>query len=283
MKIAIASGKGGTGKTTVAVNLAYFKGIDLLDLDVEEPNDYIFFTDSELESEVKPENAGEPVYRLVPQVIEDKCTYCGVCKDVCEFNAIIVTEDSVLIFPQLCHSCGACSYFCPEEAIIEVKREIGRIVKLKGEAKGRSIDLTYGSLTIGEASPVPLIKEVKKRANRDAILDCPPGTSCSMVEGVIDSDFVILVAEPTPFGYHNMNISIEVLTNLDKKFGIVLNKYEEDWSYREVEKLCIEKNIPVLGKIPFSRDIATKYSRGELLYEYGEVFDDIYSNVMSYA
>jgi MinD superfamily P-loop ATPase len=272
MRIAVASGKGGTGKTTVAVNIAFIENISILDLDVEEPNDYIFLKNIETDYEDK-------VYRPVPHVLKEKCTACGKCREVCEFNAIIALKDSVVVFPEICHSCGACSYFCPENAIEEAKRKIGRIVSVHGSGNSEPIHLVYGELVVGEASPVPLIQEVKKRVGKDAILDCPPGTSCPMVEGISGSDFVILVTEPTPFGFHDLKLAVNVVDKLGIDYGVVINKYEG--TFNEVERFCEKQDIELLGKIPFSVEIAEKYSRGEILHEYRDNFKKIYDNVMS--
>ncbi len=261
MRIAVASGKGGTGKTTLAVNLAYFNRIDLFDLDVEEPNDHIF---------IKGESREEIVCRKVPKVDESKCDYCGTCRDVCEYNAIIVLKDRIYTFPELCHSCGACSYFCPREAIEEVDRPVGKIVEVYSEIK-----LTYGVLNVGEARPIPVIREIKKRIGRNAIIDCPPGTSCPMVESVRDVDFCILVCEPTPFSYHDLKIAMEVLDKLEIKYGVVINKY--GLPFKMEEKI----SAPILGKIPFSKEIAERYSKGELLHNYADLFRQIYEEVVS--
>ena len=261
MRIAIASGKGGTGKTTLAVNLAYFNDIDLFDLDVEEPNCHIF---------IRGESEEITVYRKVPSVDESKCDYCGVCRDVCEYSAIVVLKDKIYVFKELCHSCGACSYFCPREAIEEVDKPIGKIVSIKSD-----INLTYGILEVGEASPVPLIRKVKKRIGNEAVIDCPPGNSCPMVESVRDSDFCILVCEPTPFSYHDLKLAMDTVRKLDIKFGVVINKYGLPFNIED------KLDCPILGKIPFEKEIAENYSKGKILYKYKDVFIDIYERVIS--
>jgi len=262
MRIAVASGKGGTGKTTVAVNLAYFNGLDLFDLDVEEPNGHIF---------IKGERNEEIVYRKIPKIDEPKCDFCGTCKEVCEYHAIVVLKDKIYTFPELCHSCGACSYFCPNEAIIEVDKPIGKII----EVKSSKIKLTYGILNVGEASPVPLIREVKRRIKKNAIIDCPPGTSCPMVESVRDVDVCILVCEPTPFSLHDLKLAMDVLDKLEIKYCVVINKY--GLPYNIEDKISAD----IIGKIPFSRDIAQKYSKGELLFNYKDLFIEIYERVVA--
>jgi len=259
MRIAIASGKGGTGKTTLAVNLAYFNRLSLFDLDVEEPNDHIF---------IKGERLEEVVTRKVPRILEEKCDFCGKCRDVCEYSAIVVLKDRVYTFPELCHSCGACSYFCPRGAIEEVDREIGKIITVRGE-----IELTYGILEVGEASPIPLIRAVKRRIGDEAVIDCPPGTSCPMVESVRDSDVCVLVCEPTPFSLHDLRLSIDVVRKLGLRYCIVINKYGLPY---DVESKI---DAPVVGKIPFKREIAEKYSKGELLFEYEHIFCEIYDRI----
>ncbi len=259
MRIAVASGKGGTGKTTVAVNLAYFNGLNLFDLDVEEPNDHIF---------IKGESREEQVTRKVPKIVEERCDFCGKCRDVCEYSAIVVLKDKIYTFPELCHSCGACSYFCPRGAIEEVDKVIGKIVSVEGD-----IRLVYGVLEVGEASPVPLIRAVKRRMGKDAVIDCPPGTSCPMVESVRDSDVCVLVCEPTPFSLHDLKLSMDVLKKLGISFCVVINKY--GLPYDVEDKI----DAPIVGKIPFSKDIAERYSRGELLFEYESIFGEIYDRV----
>ncbi|WP_245526146.1 nucleotide-binding protein [Archaeoglobus profundus] len=256
VKIAIASGKGGTGKTTLAVNLAYFNGVDLFDLDVEEPNCHLF---------IKGEKREEIVCRKVPSIDESRCDYCGICRDVCEFHAIVVLKDKIYVMPELCHSCGACSYFCSKRAIEEVEIPIGKIVEVNSKIK-----LTYGILNVGETTPVPIIKQVKKKIKGDAIIDCPPGTSCPMVESVRDADYCILVCEPTPFSLHDLKLAMSVLDKLEVSYGVVINKHGLPFNIED------KIDADIIGRIPFSKRIAESYSRGELLHDYADLFREIY-------
>ena len=254
MIISIASGKGGTGKTLVATSLALsLKDADrvqLLDCDVEEPNSHVF---------LKPEITGsKAVSILVPRVDEDKCTYCGMCAEVCAYNAIAVLGNHVLTFAQLCHGCGACSYLCPEKAISEESREIGAVEW--GHSNG--VGFVHGKLTVGEAMAPPIIRKVKEYADNDGdvIIDIPPGTSCPVVEAIKGSDFCLLVTEPTPFGLNDLALAVETAREIGIPYGVVLNR--AGVGNNKVEEYCEKENIPILLTIPLDTGIARLYSRG---------------------
>jgi len=278
MIISVASGKGGTGKTTIAVNLALsIKNIQFLDCDVEEPNAHIFLKPC-IKDEVK-------AYIPVPEVDEAKCNYCGKCREVCAYHAIAVlsgnngNKGSVLIFPHLCHGCGACSLLCPQGAIKEVNKEIGAIeIGEKGD-----IQFIHGCLNIGEAMSPPLIRQVKSYINptRTVIIDAPPGTSCPVITAVKGSDFCVLVTEPTPFGLNDLILAVEVLRKLQIPFGVVVNR--SDIGDGKVEDYCRQEHIPILMKIPFSREIAVSYSEGIPIVEkdvsYQDKFISLYLNI----
>ena len=272
MVISIASGKGGTGKTTIAVNLAIsISNVQLLDCDVEEPNSHIF---------IKPEiNATISVPIPVPKIDKAKCNYCGRCAEVCEYNAIAVLKDTILVFPELCHGCGACSYLCPQNAIGEVKREIGVIeLGTKGD-----LQFGHGRLNIGEAMSPPLIRAVKEYSNssRTVIIDAPPGTSCPVIESIKGSDYCILVTEPTPFGLNDLMLAVEVLRKLKIPFGVVINR--SDLGNEDTHVYCKKENISILMEIPFKKEIAVLYSKGmplvEQLPEYKKEFSKLYERI----
>jgi MinD superfamily P-loop ATPase len=253
MIISIASGKGGTGKTTVAVNLALSlpKGnVQLIDCDVEEPNSHLFLSPTIHQVT----SVGIPV----PRIDESKCTYCGKCAKVCEYHAIAVIVKNVLVFDELCHGCGACSHLCPEKAIFEVEREIG--VVQQGSSNG--ISFANGVLDVGEPMASPLIRKVKEKIQKDkiVILDAPPGTACPVIETVKGSDFCLLVTEPTPFGLNDLELAVGMLEKLGIPKGVMVNK--SDVGDREVWDYCQSKNIPVLMEIPMDRRIAESYSLG---------------------
>ncbi|MBN2537012.1 ATP-binding protein [candidate division WOR-3 bacterium] len=266
MTVAVASGKGGTGKTTVAVSLALVSGSQYLDCDVEEPNGHIF---------LKPDiRRVEPVNKLVPQVDLERCTFCHRCSQACAFHALAVLPKQVLVFPELCHSCGMCEWLCPEGAISERELPIGVVetgdsldVELApGDDDAQPdyvvIPFVQGRLNIGEPMAVPVIRAVKReiRTDRDAILDVPPGTSCPVVQSVLGCDFCLLVTEPTPFGLHDLKLAVETVRKLGVRFGVVLN--QADVGDDETERYCREENIEVLMRIPYDRAIAEAYSSG---------------------
>jgi MinD superfamily P-loop ATPase len=259
MIVSVASGKGGTGKTLVATSLALsLRDIDkvqLLDCDVEEPNGHVF---------LKPViSRSETVSIPIPKVDETKCTYCGRCAEVCSYNAIAVFKEKVLVFPELCHGCGACSYLCPEEAISEEAKEIG--VLESGSADG--VEFVHGRLAIGEAMAPPIIGRVKRQVNLNGtvIIDVPPGTSCPVVEAVKDSDFCLLVTEPTPFGLNDLVLAVETVRELNIPCGVILNRVGVGDG--RVEEYCLKESIPVLLTIPLDIEIARLYSRGITLVE----------------
>jgi MinD superfamily P-loop ATPase len=275
MILSVASGKGGTGKTTVAVNLALSlegsRSVQFLDCDVEEPNAHLF---------LKPQiHQSQPVFLPIPEIVEEKCTYCGKCAEVCAYNALAVLKDKVLVFPELCHGCGGCSLLCPEQAIKEKGQRIG-IMEL-GESNG--LQFIHGKLDIGQAMSPPLIREVKKHMNatRTIIIDAPPGTSCPVVESVKGSDVSLLVTEPTPFGLNDLRLAVETLRKLKIPFGIILNR--ADIGDKQVQDYCLKENIPVLMTIPTDRNIAVAYSEGKTIIEtqpaYRQKFLELFKKV----
>jgi len=259
MIISIASGKGGTGKTTVAANLvkSLTKNSSILDCDVEEPNVHIF---------LNPEiSITEKVTVFNPFISEEKCTKCGICADICEFNALVKIHNKILFFPDLCMSCEACMELCPESAISKLEKTVGEVNLGKVD---NTIDFINGVLEIGISRAIPVIDSVKDHINSQkiVILDAPPGTSCPVIETITNSDYCILVTEPTPFGLYDLKIAVEVVRLLKIPFGVVINKFGMVKNSL-IEDFCKKEEIEILMKIPFERKIAEAYSKGKLLVE----------------
>ena len=263
MKIAIASGKGGTGKTTLSTNLASYlaeKGeVVLIDLDVEEPNSGLFIkADLVLE---------EDKFKMVPEWIEDKCTLCGICQKVCNFHAVIQLGKMIMVFPELCHGCYACSELCPENALPMIPKKMGELKHFKNG----NLHFVESRLDIGEEQAVPLIKQTQEYIDEHftndviRIFDSPPGTSCPVIEATKDADFIILITEPTPFGLHDLKLAVDTMKELKKNFGVVVNRY--GIGNDDVIHYCEDENIPLLAKIPNDRRIAELYSKGKLIYK----------------
>lgn len=281
--IAIASGKGGTGKTTVAVNLLQSfldAGVDavLADCDVEEPNDSLF-----LSSEI---SETEEVVQHLAEVHPEKCTFCGRCAEACAFNAIlnVPSVGYIKIMPDLCHACGVCSYVCPESgAITEYAKARGYVRKYQQEGKQILIE---GALNLGEAMAVPVIKAAKKALNATAadiqIIDAPPGTSCPAMETIQDADYVLLVAEPTPYGLNDLKIMLQTVWEMNLRVGVIINRY--GIGEGALESYLNEEKVDILAKIPFQKHIASVYSNGDLLVqaipEMKMLFNKLQNNLM---
>jgi MinD superfamily P-loop ATPase len=255
--ISIASGKGGTGKTMVATNLALSlgPGVQLLDCDVEEPNSHLFIHPTFQKREI--------VTTSIPEVDEKKCTFCGKCSEICQYKAIVVIGETVLPFLELCHSCGGCTLVCPEKAITEGERSLG-IIEI-GRRNG--LEFIHGKLRVGEAMAPPLIRKVRSFAHPDklTIIDAPPGTSCPVMASIKGADFVLLVTEPTPFGLHDLKLAVGAVRILGIPCGLLINR--SDMGDDKVREYAAAEQLPILMEIPFDRRIAEAYSRGELLIE----------------
>ena len=279
MIIAIASGKGGTGKTTVATSLAIAmmeadNTVSCLDCDVEGPNAHLF---------LKPAiEQRKQVNVLIPEVNDELCTACGQCAEVCEFHAIVTLGGKTLVFPELCHGCGSCTLVCPEEAITEIPKPLG---VLESGLTNEGIKFAHGVLNVGEPMAVPVITQLKDwhpHSNQDiVILDSPPGASCPVVESLRGADFVILVTEPTPFGLHDLKLAVKLTDELNIPTGVIVNR--DGIGDTGVDEYCREDNLPILMRIPFDREIGEGIARGkplvEIRPEYLKHFRDLYGQI----
>lgn len=270
IRIAIASGKGGTGKTTLSVNLAAWlrvragREVVLADLDVEEPNSGLFLGGEAAGSQV--------VYRKIPQWNKDTCILSGECAEVCMYNAIAFTGSSVMVFPELCHGCYACSDLCPSGSLPMVEDRIGEITLWRAELSGNiNLPRVEGRLDVGREMPTPMIKETIKytlgiaKPGHIVLFDAPPGTSCPMMEAAKHADLVILVAEPTRFGRHDLSLAVETLRVLERDFAVVINKDRPGETM--IDDYCRQEGIPIAGRIPHLTKAAHHYSKGELLFD----------------
>ncbi|NLG18595.1 MAG: P-loop NTPase [Fibrobacter sp.] len=258
MNIAVASGKGGTGKTTVSTNLSFLlsqlgEKVRYIDCDVEEPNGHLF---------LNPEfHKRELAFIPVPVIDELICDACGVCTEFCNYRALVRLGKTVMVFPELCHGCGGCKLLCPRQAITEKGKEIGAVEI----GRSGSIDFVHGRLNIGEAMSPPLIRAVQDMATEDAIniIDAPPGTTCPVIASIGKADFILLVTEPTPFGLNDLEIALEMVRELKIPHGVVINRAEV--SNRDAEEFCDAHNVKIMGKIQDDRAIAENYSRGKMI------------------
>ena len=269
MIISVASGKGGTGKTTVSTNLA----LSIEDCDVEEPNAHLF---------INPRmEYRETVSTFVPKVDAEACSGCGKCAEICRFNALTVIAGKVMVFPELCHSCEGCKVVCPEDAVLDASRELGIIERGNRD----SITFINGRMRIGEAMAPPLIREVREKIDKTelTIIDAPPGTSCPVIAAMKNVDFILLVTEPTPFGLHDLQLAVEAVKLLGIPHGLVINR--SDMGDDKVLSYARAENIPVLLEIPFDRTIAEIYSKGQMLVEEQAVwkksFQELYQSIVS--
>lgn len=278
MKIAITSGKGGTGKTTVSTGLFYVLNkclkadVQLLDCDVEEPNCHIYIKSRDSES--------YPINMSIPDIDLDRCTFCGKCKTVCAFNAIVMLSGLkyIEVVEEMCHGCGACSYVCPEGAITDSNKVVGKVSYFDCYGKG---DFIEGRMHVGCALQTHVIKATIKHARKEGLilLDSPPGTSCPVIAVVSQSDFVVMVTEPTPFGLYDLKLMTDTVKHLGKRHGIVINK--AGLNYTPLYDYIVQNNLNVLGEIPFKKEYALAYSKGEILPEYDEGLTDTYTGIFN--
>jgi len=267
MKIAVLSGKGGTGKTLVSVNLAAAAGQSVyVDCDVEEPNGHLFF---------KPLHVSENETTIkIPIINRALCNGCRKCIEFCKFNALAFIKDKVIVFDEVCHSCGGCMLVCPQKAVLEKVKTIGKIQKGCSE----QVKVLSGILNTGEVSGVPIIKNLLKEIKNDNqinIIDCPPGSACIVMESIKDADYCVLVAEPTAFGVHNLNMVYELVTLFHKHYGVVLNKCLDGENPAEI--FCKEKGITILGKIPFETELGTLNSNAKIAVREKEKYHTLFS------
>ncbi|MGI6333457.1 MAG: 4Fe-4S dicluster domain-containing protein [Saccharofermentanales bacterium] len=271
MRIAVLSGKGGTGKTLVTVNLAAVsKESVYIDCDVEEPNGHLFF---------KPEGVHEEEVSVkIPEVDDELCNGCRKCVDFCNFNALARIQNKLIIFDDVCHSCGGCVLVCPEKALAEKEKVIGRIQKGVSD----QVSIYTGILNPGEASGVPIVKKLLAEGDSEIakpiFIDCPPGSACITMESIKDADYCILVAEPTLFGVHNLNMVYELVRLLERPFGVVLNKCLEEEN--PAEKFCLEKDIKILGRIPFENELGILNSDAEIVANKSNRYRKIFSSLL---
>ena len=272
MRIAVLSGKGGTGKTLVSVNLAAAaKTSTYIDCDVEEPNGHLFF---------KPEGVQvEEISVKIPKVNNELCNGCRKCVDFCKFNALAYIKNKLIVFDDVCHSCGGCILVCLEKALTEKEKVIGKV------QKGSSGEVTVwtGILNTGEATGIPIIKKLLAANNlqedRQTFIDCPPGSACIVMESIKDADYCVLVAEPTLFGVHNLNMVYELVKLFNRPFGVVLNKCLEEEN--PAEKFCLEKDIKILGRIPFDNELGTLNSNAEIAVNKNEKYRKLFSSLLN--